>query len=358
MDVESYNSIVEAVFNHAKNFPDKLCLTDDELEITYSGYKKQICMTMSALKELGIEKSDKVVIEASQKIGFLATELALQLMGAIFVPVERNCSFEKMLDVAVSCEAKMIISLKEHEDQTIKCITFDDFIKLVSGSVEAEYTEFPKKEDISELLFSTGTTGKEKGIIITHKNDIALAENVIYGVEMERDNVEMLPSPVNHSFGLRRYYANMLRGATVILITGVMNLKLFFENMDKYGVNSLDLVPTALSVLLKLSKDRLSEYKDVIRYVQLGAAPIMAQDKAKIKELLPSSRLYNFYGSTESGCIAVYNFNRTDEKSHCIGKPAHNAKIVIVDDDKKEIVSSSNNTGLLAANLIWSYMMK
>ena len=108
-------------------------------------------------------------------------------------------------------------------------------------------------------------------------------------------------------------------------------------------------VPTALAILLKLTKDKLAQYRDQLRYIQFGAAPMMQADQDKICALLPKTRLYNFYGSTESGCICIYNFNRPDSKEKCIGKPAYNAEIVIVDDDRRPIPSSAANPGLLCS---------
>ena len=64
-------------------------------------------------------------------------------------------------------------------------------------------------------MFTTGTTGVSKGIELAHKNVVAVAENVIDGVEMEKDNVELIPVPLSHSHGLRRYYANMLMGSSL-----------------------------------------------------------------------------------------------------------------------------------------------
>ncbi len=345
-----FNSVVEAVFAHAEAQGEKLCLADEKCEVTYSEYKSLICRLAAVLKNEGISKDDKVVIEASQTVEFLGMELALQLLGAVFVPLERNCSKEKALRVAQAAEASLVIMLKETEPaEGIRLITMKEITEAAQSATELSDYSLPEKEDMSELLFSTGTTGKEKGIIITHKNDIALAENVIHGVKLLKDNVELIPSPLNHSHGLRRYYGNMVQGATVILVSSVMNVIGFFGMMDKYGVNSIDLVPTALSVLLKLSKGKFAEYKDVLRYIQFGAAPLSDNDKKIIRELLPNTHLYNFYGSTESGCICIYDFNDGVDKPKCIGKPAHNAKIIIVDDDRNEIVSSENNTGLLAS---------
>ncbi|MBE6887559.1 MAG: acyl--CoA ligase [Ruminococcaceae bacterium] len=344
-----FNSITEAVFHYEKLQPQKLCLADDTSSVTYSEYGEKIRKYAGVFASCGIARGDTVVVEASQTIEYLAMELALQLIGAVFVPVEHNCAAEKIRSFADRADAKAVITVKEDEYSVPLVFTYASLLEKYQTSQQYMPEKLPLKSDISEILFSTGTTGKEKGIVITHGNNIALAENVMYGVEMEKDNVEMIPSPMNHSHGLRRYYANMYNGCTVVLLGSAMNVRLFFANIDKYGVNSMDLVPTALSVILKLSKDKFAEYADRIRYIQFGAAPMMEADSARICSLLPDTRLYNFYGSTESGCICIYNFNRPDSKKHCIGKPAHNAKIVIVDDNRSEIVSHKDNTGLLAS---------
>ena len=344
-----FNSIAEAVFHYEITQPQKLCLADDTGEVTYQEYAVKIRKYAQAFLSAGIKADDKIVVEARQTIEYLAVELSLQVIGAVFVPVEHNCAKEKIAAFAQRAQAKATITVKEGEYPVDIAFTYDSLLPLVETATEFVPQTLPSREQISEILFSTGTTGKEKGIVITHGNNIALAQNVMYGVEMEKDNVEMIPSPMNHSHGLRRYYANMYNGCTVVLLGSIMNARLFFSNIDKYGVNAVDLVPSALSVLLKLSKDKMGEYADRIRYIQFGAAPMMEADQNKICALLPRTRLYNFYGSTESGCICIYNFNQPNSKKGCIGKPAYNAKIIVVDDDRREIVSDKDNTGTLAS---------
>ncbi len=344
-----FHSIVEAVFHYAETQPDKLCLVDDHGQATYREYRDRIGRYAACFHGMGLQAADTVVVEACQSIEYLAIELALQLIGAIFVPVEHNCARDKIMSFVDRAEAKAVIACGEVPGLSVPCCTYDRLAELSERTVPMTAARFPCREDVSEILFSTGTTGREKGIVLSHGNDIALAENVINGVAMEKDNVELIPSPLNHSHGLRRYYANMVNGSTVVLLGSVMNILRFFQVIDQYGVNSIDLVPAALSVVLKLSKNKLGEYSDRLRYIQFGAAPMMEADQQKICELLPRTRLYNFYGSTESGCICIYNFNRPDAKKNCIGKPACNAQIVIVDDANQPKESSAECTGCLSS---------
>lgn len=70
--------------------------------------------------------------------------------------------------------------------------------------------------------------------------------------------------------------------------------------------------------------------------------------KQTLKMQFPNVRLYNFYGSTESGRSCVLNFNSADDKKFCIGKPTKNAKFIVTDLDRNPIISSAENTGILA----------
>ena len=339
------DSIFEAVFENARKTPEKLCVADEECALSYGEYISLVSKFSSVLSSFGVKKGDRVVAEAVQSVKFLALQLSLQAIGGIFVPVERGIAKSKIESISKAAGAKLVVTALEVK----KGITLDFLFEQAEKAKEYTYNFFPEKDTVCELLFSTGTTGKEKGIIITNGNNIALAENVMFGVEMKKDNVELIPSPLNHSHALRRYYGNMLCGASVVISTGVINLFGFFKLIEKFGVNSIDLVPTALTILLKLSKDKLGEYKDTLRYIELGAAPLMQADKDKLKELLPNTRLYNFYGSTESGCIAIYNFNDSKDKPGCIGKPTFNAKIIAVDENRNIIETSPKKTGLLAS---------
>lgn len=344
-----FDSVVEAVFHYAEANPDRLCLADDRGHVSYGEYREMILRYAAYLRDAGIERADNVVVEAAQSIEYLAIELALHLIGAVFVPVEHNCAPEKIQSIINLCGAAAVINVKQYAYAVPLSLVYAHFFTLRITKDHEVPDQFPKLSDVSEILFSTGTTGREKGIVLTHRNDIALTENVIRGVEMQPDNVEMILSPMNHSHGLRRWYANMVNGSSVVLLGSAMDMMRFFRNLDAYRVNSVDMVPAALSVVLRLSRGKFAEYRDQIRYIQFGAAPLKEADQSEICRLLPDSRLYNFYGSTESGCIAIYNFNRPDCKKHCIGKPTHNAHITIVDDARREITSSKENPGLLAS---------
>lgn len=342
------NSIVEAIYKHSINNPNKLYVIEQNRNISYHDFFDLIKKYAYNLKnKYNVLKNDYVIVECIQSIDYFVVEFAIHLIGAIFVPLEAKCTLEKINNIHEMCNSKLIITKKSLDENKKLSNTTYDCLSNESNQMLEEYS-LPNGDDVSEILFSTGTTGKEKGIVLTHKNDIAVAENIIHGVSMKDDNVEIMPLPLNHSHGLRSCYANFLNGSTIVILESITNVSFLQETLDTYKVNSMDLVPSALSILLKLSRSMLSNYSNQIRYIEFGSAALLESDKKKIQELLPNSNLYNFYGSTESGRSIVYNFKKGNEKEKCIGRPTHNVELVILDENSNVINSSVDKVGRIA----------
>ena len=347
-----YQSIVECIAKHSYSQPDKLCLADSKKALTYAEVWSNIYGLAQHFTAAGIKKGDCIVVECTQNADYMICEFAIQLSGAVFVPLEKNAALSRVQEITSDVDCKLYIGKKS----LIEEIPFMD-IKTVSefnysGTIDIAHVIFPAAEDTAEILFSTGTTGKSKGIELSHMNDFALAENVKYGTMMKENNVELIPMPLSHSHGLRRTYGNMLNGSSVVFSNGVTLLKQVFDLMDKYSVTSMDLSPSNLSIIFKLSGDRLGDYADVMDYIQLGSAPLPETDKEHLARILPKTRLYNFYGSTEAGCSCLLDFNAASGKKGCIGKPAVNAEFIVVDENRNDITATAtaDEPGFLASS--------
>lgn len=349
-----YPSVVENIAKHAAANPNKLALADSKQSLTYGELWSRIYGLSLKFKEMGVRFEKCAVVECNQSVDYMICDLAIQLLGGIFVPLEKNVAAARAVEITTDTEAVLYVS-KEPLDAELPEGIKPAFFCIDDCALhpwEGEYPEitFPKSEDVCEILFSTGTTGKSKGIVLTHGNDIAIAENVMYGVKMKENNVEMIPMPTSHSHGLRRTYSNLVNGSSVVFVDGVTLLKKVFNMIEEYKVTSMDLSPSMLSIIFKLSKDRLGDYADQMDYIQLGSAPLPEEDKVHLSRILPKTRLYNFYGSTEAGCSCLLDFNSMAGKKGCIGKPAVNAHFIVVDENRNEIQSSPDNLGFLASS--------
>lgn len=342
-------SIVEIVAEYAKQNPQKLCVADGAGEYTYAAVWEKAKKAAGQLKKMGIKKRDCLMVECTQNAEFLICDLACELCGAVFVPIEHRASGERVKDILQDTEAKLLICSTEY-DVSVTMISAEELMNRADEDADnAEMPViFPKAEDTVEILYTTGTTGTSKGIEVTNSNNIAIAENIKYGVEMKGGNIELIPLPLSHSHGLRCCYANMLNGSAVILIEGVMWVNKIFDLINKYHVTAMDVSPSAILFLEQLAKGKLSEISSQIDYIQVGTEALQEHVKEMLISYFPAARLYNFYGSTESGRSCVLDFNKNRKKAGCIGRPTKNAVFMVTDDERQPIESSETNMGLLA----------
>ena len=323
---------------------------------SYASLKSDILHVCSCLEAAGIRQGDRLVFECTQDEMFLACSLACSLQGVIFVGVERRATADRLREVVRETKASMLIIRRAKsaaglfspdEEDTPEVMAVNEFLALSEGK-EADY-ELPSPDRIHEILFSTGTTGKSKGVMLSNRANAANAENIISGTQMHKDAVELMPLPLNHAHGLRTAYAHLVNGSTCVIANGITLPRLILNMMEQYRVNAMDLTPSAASMLLETAGEKLHALSDRIQYVEVGAAFLPESTKQALRECFPKSRLYNFYGSSESGRTCVLDFNIVKDKPGCIGKPVPNATFAIMDPDNGgHLQTDREHTGLLA----------
>lgn len=341
-------SIVEALYMQAGLVGDKIAVIDNnEEQITYSDLWKEVQGFATHLRSLGIGKGDKVVVKSSHTISYVVSFLGIQLIGAIHVPTEKSIGDEGLDSVAELMHASLVIA----DDYTseLPVIPVSEVRALAAASVPAEeIKEFPESEDLADILFTTGTTGKSKGVMISHRAIIAVCENVIFGAQIPEGNVYMVPNPINHAAGIRKIYVTILSGTTVVLIDGFMNLKKFFKYANDYHVTSILMPPSAIRIMMLMARKNMAALSGQLDHIHSGSAPLSDADKQRLRETLPTTRLYFGYGSSEAGCSALYDYNEYSDLMNCSGKANVNAEIFTVNDDWEPVDASKENPGTIA----------
>lgn len=348
------NSVIAYIKDYATTQPDKYAVCELRKNVTYSQYWERICKMATILLTKDVIKGTHVVLRCTQNIDYLVIFSALQYIGAIPIPVEKTSGADRMKEIAEAVDATVIIADEEMEGVCL--YKSKELVKEAENAREAQI-ELPQRDDVSMILFTTGTTGKSKGVVMTHLGDVAISENVIQGTEMTKENVEIIPMPLNHAFGIRRYQSDMVQGATVCLMDGMVFVGTVWKLIDKYSVTAMALSPASLSMIFELSGDRIGEYKNQLQYIQIGSAPLPESDKQRLIWLMPKLRLYNFYGSSEAGCSCILDFNSADNKVGCIGRPTVNSLIRFVDENGAEVSNVSEEN---PAPLAWggTFVMK
>lgn len=343
------NSIVEAVAAAADRKPDTVAVIAERQEITYGELWKEVRGFAAYLQSCGLEKGSRIIVKAKHSIWYVVACFGIHLAGCVFVPVEKTIGVEGLKDIAEQLSPSMVISDLDIENDGYITVDSASVHALVAKSFQEELRfDFPQSEDLCDIIFTTGTTGKSKGVMLTHRAVVAAAENYRSGIKYSEDNVYLVPTPVNHVGGLRKIYVSMLTGTAVVLLDGFTNMKLFFKYIHDYHVTSIHMPPSAVRMVLVLAAGEMAKYTDQLDHILTAGTAFPEADMERFRELLPHTRLYFSYGSSEAGLISTLEYSREKKEQGCVGKPTVNSHVFIVDDDRKEIRSSKDRPGLLA----------
>ena len=291
----------------AERFPDKTAAVCGDEQVSYKQLYQRACERAATLPSGQI-----IAFRASQDIDFLVTYFAIHLAGSVAAPLEKGTP------------------------QPL----FDEITARLSPNTTPAGT--------ADILYTTGTTGRSKGVVISHSTIIADAENLIEGQQFSHDLAFIISGPLNHIGSLSKIFPVVYLGATLIIIEGMKDINLFFQALD-YPSSKMAtfFVPATIRMLIQFSADRLASYAHKLDFIESGAAPLAHADMLRLCELLPKTRLYNTYASTETGIISTYNSNDGHCIPACLGRPMSHSRITITPEGRITCQGDTLMTGYL-----------
>lgn len=335
-----FGSVVEAIADHGEHLTDKIAIITDNSEVTYGELWQRIQRCSALLSERGIKSGDKIVLAEDYAGDFIALYFAIHWLGATSVVVEREASVASITSLIDSISPKLIVLNRlENGVETYKIL--EDAHGTCSRGV---FTE----KSWADILYTTGTTGIPKGVVLSHKNEVAGALNVINGGDMSEQDRNLLTMPLHHAFGLTTLRAVLYKGGTVILQEGFASLKKMNDNIKNKACNCVYMVPAALRVIYFQTRERLDLLLGALEKIEFCTAPLDKKMRRVLNEQLKGVRLYNSYGATESARSVYMRLDLHLDKEDAIGRAVKGVSVHIVDDDHKEVVSSRQNIGHLA----------
>lgn len=296
-------TLEESIKLHAERLADKTAVICGNESLSYSELWKAIQERAEELKKDGLKAGRPYVYCANQDADFIINYCAIHWAKAIAVPLE-------------------------HKAPEVK-------INAVKRQVES--CEFA--EDIRDILYTTGTTGNAKGVMLSETAITACADNLISALEFSEDLLFIISGPLNHIASLCKIQPVLSAGGTICILDGIKDLNAFFDVFTlPYKKFATFMVPASLRLIMQFSYEKLCSLADKIDFIETGAAPITGHDMERLSKALPKSRLYNTMGGTEVGAVCSYNFNDGKYMEGCIGRPMKNSVIEI--NSEGEIIIS------------------
>lgn len=329
--------ILEALHNHAQHIPAKVALIEGSREVTYAALWDNIVRAANYFSGIA-ERGSKVMLSADKSVDFVFAYFGAHLGGMTTIPVDPSVNelrLQRILDSAtpVGIWGKLHAGSAGREVKPFPVLDNAD-------ALTHDYV-MPSEYDVADILFTTGTTGLPKGVMLTQRNELASAVNINHFIGNTSNDIELLALPISHSFGLGRLRCMLLQGATIDLLGSFASMRKFFREMDDRAITGFGMVPASWSYIHKMSGERLGNYAAQLKYIEIGSAPMSMADKHLLMELLPRTRICMHYGLTEASRSAFICFGESMDHLDSIGRPTPGVEIKIFAEDGSEVACGS-----------------
>jgi long-chain acyl-CoA synthetase len=307
----------------------------------------------NALKNLGVRRGDRVIIQMPNCPEVFQSFQAIWKIGAITVPINYQVGAEEIAFIYRDSGANTVISTPEYLDKVraaqghapeVKNIiivspnpvegatAFKELLAKSSDNLEMAQTE---DDEVAALIYTSGTTAMPKGVMLTHAGLTFTAYSQQETSNLPHDWISLAVLPLCHSFGIATMNAAFLRlkGKTIILSS--FNLEQLFAAIEKYKVNGLSAVPTMYVYMLQYLDAEKYDISSMKCWV-CGSAPLAAHTWKQFKEKF-GGEIAEGWGLTEAGANNTNSVPLPVKKVGSIGKPQNGMEMKIFDQNDNEL---------------------
>ena len=287
----------ELIARNSRKFPDKEALVYGEVRLTYKQFNARINQLAHALLDLGIKKGSKVAILSFNCNQFLETYFALGKIGGVAVPLNFRLAGEELVYIINHSDAEALI-MGEAFIETAKGLRTDvpevkHYISISDKTVEgmikyesliAKYAEdepliLVEEDDPLFIMYTAGTTGRPKGAVITHKNEMVMWMLISIFVFSQPGLTDLwnsrvlIPPPVFHLAGWGLSQLGFFTGVTVVLPVEVFDPAAIMKTIEEERITAILLVPAMSFFILQLPD--ISKYDTSSLQIWVSGAAIL-----------------------------------------------------------------------------------
>ena len=363
----------------AASYPEKLAIICGEVRLSYAQFRARVESLAQGLESLGIMKGDKIAVIHENCHRFLEAYFAAACKGAILVPVNTRLSPEDFVYILKDSQAKALIIQpcfirwivrKKQELPLLKVIILteaqmeeecdmelQDYENLLKTSHSIKETSVQVEDtDIAQVYYTSGTTGRPKGVILTHRNNLVHAEGTIRELRLTGDDHWLHVSPMFHLADAWAVWSITQVGGTHVVIPR-FEPKLVLETIQNHRITLSNFIPTMLNILVNLPGVKSHDFRSM-RLILSGGAPIAEEVVRMVIDTFGCDYIQT-YGLTETSPFLTMSILRDDMLSLpfekrlrymvTTGRAFHNVALKVVRDDGTEVRPDETEVGEIIA---------
>ena len=333
----------------AQRFGAKPAVIFRDQTISFSELKSRVFSLSHGLAGLAVKKSTKIGLFLPNSPEYIYSYLASFCLGATVVPLDFMLKNEELISCLSHSETEILImALRPEIDlEFIKKSVPSLKTVIVLGETQAVSWQLPfnllmmgegfspiqvSPTDPCMIMYTSGTTGKPKGILLNYRHLDGSPEAMNHFVDLTEKDTKLCAIPLSHIGGFIYIQNCILFGITLVLMDRFHPLE-FLKNVTQYRVTCFHIVPPMYTALLTLKNIDQFDLTS-LRWVVVFGAPSSPDILERFHKYCPNAKLLNGWGMTET-CPPNTVTPLDNPKIESVGKPAPNCEIQIVDDEDK-----------------------
>jgi len=347
-------SVADIVLQGAERFGPRQALADPAGTVTYAQLGTEASQLARALRALGLMPGQRSLLVLPNSVAFVRAHFANLVAGLVSVPCDAGVTAETLAALAASCAPQCLLTDRASYARLTGGVALPASIRhvvLMDGSSAGAETDcsqvwsaadlmsaqpaelYREPQDpaaLAALMYTTGTTGRPKGVPLTHVNILSALRSIVDFVGYTPEDREVVILPLSHNFGLGHVYCNLMSGGAVYTEPGLARVGRVLKAVESFRATGFPGTPLGFGMLLDQYGPVLAQKGRSLRFSVINSAPLPPERAAQLQALLPQLDIMVYYGLTEASRTAFISLTRSGPGSYrSVGRPMPHVEVQV-----------------------------
>ncbi len=349
----------ELISHSVQRSPEAIALQVKNIRLSYAQLNKKIIKVAQGYASLAITRGDRIGIYLAKNQENVQSMFACSLLGAVFVPINPVLKVQQVRYIANDCQIKLlitnrarltaltplldnlpalstiiIIDANEQEIEQMTCsksvnlLSWQSFISEKDSQENLQCTISPN--ELAAILYTSGSTGQPKGIMLSHTNIVLGAKSVSQYLQLTPNDNILAVLPLSFDYGLNQLTSCFLVGGKCVLLDYLLANDVV-KAIAKYEITGLAAVPPLWMQLTKANWPKNSAQS--MRYFTNSGGVLPLHTLAALRGTMPQAKPYLMYGLTEAFRSSFLSPAEIDNRPNSMGKAIPHAEILVLRED-------------------------